>query len=92
MFDATLAAKPQLVAATKMDAVVDDTLVGPLEAKARSLGLPFFQISAVAGDGLDVLLEAVWKVLAEAREAEAAARVAAPPTLPSDPAMLTSRE
>ncbi len=92
LFDAALASKPQLVAATKMDAVVDDTLVGPLEAKAQSLGLPFFKISAVAGDGLDVLLEAVWKVLAEARDAEAAARVIAPPTLPSDPAMLNSRE
>ena len=68
LFDEELAAKPQLVAATKMDAVVDERLVGPLEARARALGLPFYRISAVTGAGLDALLETVWGRIAGNRE------------------------
>jgi len=64
LFDATLAAKPQIVAATKMDAVVDDEQVAPLEKHARQLGLPFFRISSAAGTGLDTLLEALWVEIA----------------------------
>ena len=67
LFDRTLAAKPQLVAATKMDAVVDDAQVAPLEKHARELGLPFFRISSAAGTGLDTLLEALWAEVRRAR-------------------------
>ncbi len=35
--------------------------------------LPFFRISAVAGTGLQPLLEAAWTILAEARAAQKAA-------------------
>lgn len=66
LFSAELAARPQIVAATKIDAVVDETLVGPLEARADELGLPFLRISAVAGLGLDALLEALWAQVAAA--------------------------
>ena len=45
--------KPQLVAANKIDAVTDEDVVAPLEARAEALGLPFFRISAVTGAGLD---------------------------------------
>jgi GTP-binding protein len=68
LFDEELAAKPQLVAATKMDAVVDERLVGPLEERARALDLPFFRISAVTGAGLESLLETVWARIAGTRE------------------------
>jgi GTPase len=64
LFDETLAAKPQIVAATKMDAVVDDAQVAPLEKHAGQLGLPFFRISSAAGTGLDALLEALWAQVA----------------------------
>ena len=74
-FDADLARKPQLVVASKMDAVTDEALVASLESRARELGLPCFRISAVAGTGLQPLLEAAWKILAEARAAEQAAAV-----------------
>ncbi len=67
LFDQALAAKPQIVAATKMDAVVDDAQVAPLEKHARQLGLPFFRISSAAGTGLDTLLEALWAEVAAAR-------------------------
>ena len=73
LFDADLGSKPQLVAANKMDAATDEALVASLEARARELDLPFFRISAVAGTGLQPLLEAGWTILAEARAAEKAA-------------------
>ena len=72
LFDQQLARKPQLVAANKIDAVTDEAPVVALEARAGELGLPCFRISAVAGTGLQPLLEAAWKVLAEARELERA--------------------
>ena len=73
LFDAGLGSKPQLVAANKMDAATDESLVASLEARARELELPFFRISAVAGTGLQPLLEAAWAILAEARAAQKAA-------------------
>jgi len=81
------AGKPQIVAASKMDAVTDEAQVAPLEARARELGLPFFRISAVTGAGLDGLLEAAWTILAAARRAQGAG---GPPG--ADPAMLASNE
>ena len=73
LFDAELARKPQLVAANKIDSATDESLVASLEARANALDLPFFRISAVAGTGLQPLLEAAWKILAEARANERAA-------------------
>ncbi len=63
LFDEALAQKPQLVAANKIDAVSDEALVAPLERHAHELGLPVFRISAVAGTGLDALVEAAWPVI-----------------------------
>ena len=73
LFDKDLAAKPQLVAANKIDAATDESLVTSLESRARELDLPFFRISAVAGTGLQALLEAAWAVLAEGRAVQATA-------------------
>jgi GTPase len=68
LFSRDLASKPQLVAATKMDAVTDDAgQVGTLEARARELGVPFFRISSAAGTGLDALVEAAWSHISAAR-------------------------
>ena len=91
-FDADLAGKPQLVAANKMDAVADDTPVRALEARAAALDLPCFRISAVAGTGLDALLEAAWRLVAEARRAEAASAADEAGLGADDPAMLAPRE
>lgn len=65
-FSADLAAKPQLVAATKMDAVTDGPAVDVLAAHVKGRGLPFFRISAVTGEGLGELQEAAWRYLADA--------------------------
>ena len=68
LFDAKVAAKPMIVAATKMDAVDDPSRVEALERHVRGRDLPFFTISAVAGSGLDELLEAMWRQIAAVRE------------------------
>ena len=67
-FNEDLANKPQLVAANKIDALTDESSIAPLEARAKTLGLPFFRISAVTGAGLDRLLEAAWPLIRAARE------------------------
>ena len=72
LFDETLAAKPQIVAANKMDAVDatdGETRIAALAHRAAELGLPFFRISGVTGAGVPELLEAVWRQLAAHREA-----------------------
>jgi GTP-binding protein len=73
----TLADKPQIVAANKIDALDDVDRLRRLEAEVRGGGLPFFAISAVTGEGVDALLEAVWPYVAS-RQDEAHAAPPAP--------------
>jgi GTP-binding protein len=73
LFDPAFAAKPQFVAANKVDAVDDEKRVKDLEKRAKKLKLPFFRISGVTGEGVPELLEAMWKPLAEGRAAARAA-------------------
>jgi len=54
-FSDDLAAKPMIVAATKMDAAQDPERVASLRAVAASQGLPFFEISSATGQGIDAL-------------------------------------
>lgn len=72
LFQPSLAAKPQVVAANKIDAVDDERRVEGLETRAHELGLPCFRLSGATGVGVPALLEAVWKELAAARESTAA--------------------
>ena len=60
LFQPTLAAKPQLVAANKLDAVDDPARVEALARRAAELKLPFFRISGATGAGVPDLLEAMW--------------------------------
>ena len=79
MFQPALAAKPQIVAANKMDAVGpggEETADGVvrLAARAAAHGLPFFRLSAVTGAGIPELLESMWgHVVSERESAHAAA-------------------
>lgn len=66
LFQPTLAAKPQIVAANKIDAIDDETRVTALAGRAAALGLPFFRISGVTGHGVQGLLEAMWQRLGRA--------------------------
>jgi GTP-binding protein len=65
LFDSELAAKPQLVAANKIDSVIDEHALAPLAARAAALGLPLFRISAVTGEGVHALLEEAWRHVRE---------------------------
>jgi GTP-binding protein len=73
LFQPTLAAKPQIVAANKMDSVDEDgeVRVKALARRAKALKLPFFKISGAAGTGVPELLEAAWRELASARQSAA---------------------
>ena len=66
-FDQKVAAKPQIVAANKIDAVDDPSRVERLERHVSRLGLPFYRISGVTGEGIDRLLEAAWRQIALVR-------------------------
>ncbi len=69
LFNAQVFAKPQLTVATKLDALDEPERLERLEAHVRALGLPFYRVSAVTGDGLPPLLEAVWQAVAAGRTA-----------------------
>src|SRR5262245_1472947 len=60
MFQPELAAKPQVVAANKIDAMSDATQMKKLSKRAAQLKLPFFEISGVTGAGMPELLEGIW--------------------------------
>src|SRR5439155_18675403 len=77
LFAPSLAAKPQIVAANKIDAAAGGgpgdahATVRALAARAKALDLPFHRISAVTGEGIPALLEAMWRRLAAARPSAA---------------------
>ncbi|MEP7214138.1 MAG: GTPase ObgE [Acidobacteriota bacterium] len=76
-YNPDLAERPQIIVATKMDALDDPERVIKLSEKARADGKPFFEISAVTNEGVKVLIAAIAKRLDEeaqrSREAAAAA-------------------
>jgi GTP-binding protein len=72
LFQPALAAKPQIVAANKIDAADDPARVEAVRSRARELGLPFYRVSGVSGAGVPELLEAMWRELDGARQKSAA--------------------
>jgi GTP-binding protein len=68
-----LADKPLIVAANKMDALDEPERLSRLQEYLRDRGIPLYAVSAATGAGIDVLLEAVWRHVAERREQAAAA-------------------
>jgi GTP-binding protein len=66
--DPALLDRPQLVAATKRDAVSGDDPLPRLVAMATELGLPVLPVSAVTGFGLTELKRALLGLLARAPE------------------------
>jgi GTP-binding protein len=69
LFDEQVFAKPQLTVATKLDALDEPERLERLEAHVRNLGQPFFRVSAVTGEGLPPLLEAMWQAIDAGRSA-----------------------
>jgi len=60
-----LMAKKQIVVATKMDIMQDDTNLKELENLAKQKNLEFFKISAATGDGLEELMNHLAEVIKE---------------------------
>ena len=54
-FSNALAAKPMFVVASKIDAAQDTERPAPLRAAAAELGLPYYEISSVTGQGIETL-------------------------------------
>jgi GTP-binding protein len=71
LFQPTLAAKPQMVAANKIDALDEPARAAALEKRAADLNLPFFRISGATGAGVAELVEAMWHRLAASRQSAA---------------------
>ena len=70
-FQPALAAKPQIVAASKIDAVDDESRVDAVAKRAADLKLPFYRVSAATGAGIPELLEAMWGRLSASRQTAA---------------------
>jgi GTP-binding protein len=62
-----LAEKPIVAAANKIDALDDPDRLTRLQAHLGRAGVPLFPVSAATGEGVDALLEAVWREIAAAR-------------------------
>jgi len=58
-FSEKLAEKPMFVVATKIDVAQDPKRISTLKQMAKRRGLPFFAISSMTGEGLDVLNRAI---------------------------------
>src|SRR3954447_10431222 len=56
-----LADKPVLAAATKIDALDDPQRLQGLQKHLEEAGIAMFPVSAATGEGVDALLEAVWR-------------------------------
>jgi GTPase len=73
----SLADRPQIVIANKLDALDDPDRLARLKARAAELGLAFLAISGATGEGIDELLEATWKYVAAGRALAHMPKVAA---------------
>ena len=67
-WDETLLERPQILVASKRDALAEDDPLPALRAAAESLGLPFLPVSAVSGAGLLDLKRAVLALVHKSRE------------------------
>ena len=84
-----LAARPQVVAANRIDILENPARLEALRAHAATLGLTFHAISAVTGEGVGPLLETLWpyvqhvsaeRALQRSRQASQASQDGAVPT------------
>ncbi|HZM69709.1 MAG TPA: GTPase ObgE [Candidatus Cryosericum sp.] len=71
-FSPSLASKPQIVVATKIDTQPPKERARDLQARCEAAGVPFRSISAVTGEGLRDLLETVWPIVQQAARSSGA--------------------
>jgi GTP-binding protein len=63
-----LAAKPRIAAANKIDAMDDPSRLERLREHLSERGIPLFPVSAVTGEGMAPLLEAMWREVSRAAQ------------------------
>lgn len=66
--DEDLAARPQIVVATKIDALDEPERLERLRERAKEDGHPFYAVSAVTGNGVKELINAVVRLLDEQKD------------------------
>jgi GTP-binding protein len=71
LFDPRVAAKPQIVAANKIDAAMPESLAA-LRARFAARGIALWEISAATGAGVSALVREIWRHVQAARQAQAA--------------------
>ena len=76
--------RPQIVVASKIDALDEPARLESLRAHVEAKGLPFREISSATGTGVSALLDAVWAHVAPRREAPSPRRTPPPPTSVED--------
>jgi GTP-binding protein len=69
-YDGQLGRRPQIVVATKIDALDEPERLERLKARAEQDGKPFFAISSATGSGVKELIHATSRLLDEINEAE----------------------
>lgn len=69
-YDEKLAGRPQIVVATKLDALDEPERLEKLRSRARADGREFFEISSVTGRGVRELVSAVARRIEQNRETE----------------------
>jgi GTP-binding protein len=62
-FSPTVAAKPMLLVASRIDAAGDGNRLFALREFCREQGRPLYEISSTTGEGLDELVRGAWAVL-----------------------------
>jgi GTP-binding protein len=65
--------KPMIAAANKIDALDEPERLAQVQKYLQSIGVPLYAVSAATGEGVDRLLEAIWREVASARERAAEA-------------------
>jgi GTP-binding protein len=68
--DPLFSGKPRIAAANKIDALDDPSRLERLRDHLQEKGILLVPISAVTGDGVPALLEAMWREVTEARARE----------------------
>ena len=87
-----LPSRPTVVAGNKADIAQDRSGLEALKAHVEALGLPFFEISAAAHQGVEPLMDCVWETLSQLPPPQpfAATYVPKPPTVDtSEPLEIT---
>jgi len=75
LYSPELSKKPQIVVANKVDALSDKNLLSELKKSFENMGYEFYAVSALTGEGLNELKEALWRKYQEISKGQALSKV-----------------